>query len=228
MLENNYTGTLVRLAVEAYPLTDAELGSLISRIATMGQKQLGNIDEKIFNEEDKASVFPLFARILPEISARLMCRDGVRLAYRRMPEYSSTSESELREMFSEIFSSDQFKKLSRALAKDFAEDGQMKDINLATAQAVNGNIALIGLDRIAEPDLKNDKLASMIILTGSVRGTPCPEGVWSPKMARDQIQDITLHDCSYVLQDSLLDEPDVDDETFGEVIEDNSDMTCTA
>lgn len=187
MLENTTTTVLVRSAVEAYHMSDHEMGSTISRIAIKGRSQMSNIDDTIIPVSEKSYLDVLFAMYLPEIAARLFERSDIHLGRRRDQELSEAPDHVLRSFVSDIFTSTAFKRLADA-ATQMAKTEGVKDLNLITSQAVNGNIMVLALDRLS-PAGKDDEIGSLLRITGSIRGIPCQNGMWHPDMARDQLDD---------------------------------------
>lgn len=183
MLENKQTIDITRAACEAYEMSDAEMGSLLSRMASASlahlKKSAANDNATLCTE----AALHMLEDILPEVSARLYARDGITLS-RKSSALKDQPSSELRTAFIEAFQSDSFRSYLNLLHEDRLSRDEVREYDLITSPAVNGNIVVLGLDRLAPPSAQNiDRLAGVVKFAGSLRGVSCEDGKWHPDFA---------------------------------------------
>jgi len=206
MLKETYTITLIRAAVQAFSSTDAELGATINRMSQQSIHHISKLDDKALSDDAKTCLNPFFATLLPEISARLMERDGVTVGLRRDAIMRTYSNEALRREFVDVFTSSSFTKFRDALTLARRDGDCVLDIDLAMSQATNGNLALLALDRIAAPDMASDDLGDIIRLAAPVRGTTADNGMWHPGMADMQLLEFGAFTTSPHMEDNHIED----------------------
>jgi hypothetical protein len=217
VLEDDHTSTLIRAAIQAYPATDAELGNAIRTMSDRAVHQITIIGEAMINAEDKTFLKSFFTTLLPEISARLMLRDGIHIGMRRCADMRDLSDADLRAEFAIVFQSGALDRLRNALAASYRPNNTVSDIDVLVSPATNGNIPLLGLDRLCPPDMAYDPLGQMIKTAAFCRGVATSDGMWNPEMARYQLEDFATYADAARLQrhlvgDDILEEIDASPE----------------
>ena len=183
MLENKQTIDITRAACEAYKMSDAEMGSLLSRMASASIAHLKRSATDVNDHLCTDAAHLLLENILPEVSARLFARDGITLT-RKSSIFRDLPSSELRTAFIETFQSDSFRSYLNLLHEERLSRDDVREYDLITSPAVNGNIVVLGLDRLAPPSADNiDRLAGVVKFAGTLRGVSCEDGKWHPDFA---------------------------------------------
>lgn len=181
MFKQSRSDILICAADHSFSLSDCDLASQTYRLS---EQVLSQLDKSagFLDEADIADISFVFASILPEVARRLTVSAGAspcRKADRSMgwmPDYM------LREMLIRAFLSDSHQRLTAALHQSSDQSGFLA-IDFAFASAVNGNVALLAMDRVAPPQ-KDDAMGRIIDLAGSLRGCGDVYGMWTPRMTR--------------------------------------------
>jgi hypothetical protein len=209
MLGSTLKNNRVRLACQAYVMSDAGLASLIGRIARDGSRQIEELTE--IPDEKKLIIVSKFKDVLLEVSARLYEKSGVPTGFRRHPDFKALSEADVRAVFLGMFQSNAFYNIGTHVNAQYSEALGATDLQIATCPATNGNVVLIALDRISVPDMKNESdIRSSIMLTASLRGTSSPDGCWIPEMSRSLLEDPLNPLPDAVIEQIIAGEDDLD------------------
>lgn len=183
MLESKRSKTKTNSALACYSLSDHLLGSQMLKIADQSMDQLPARCGSIFSETEFSQISFFFADLCPEVAFRLFRRSGTELARRRDISLAAMSDADLRRTFSEAFTSKAFQKLGSSIANLAGPSDDIEAIDLAAESAVNGNILVIAMDRIAAPD-EGDGIAPMINVAAGLRKVRGSNGMWRPAIAR--------------------------------------------
>lgn len=181
MFEKTRSDILICAADHSFSLSDCNLASQTYRLSEQVLSQLDKT-ATFLDEADIADLSFVFASVLPEVARRLTVSAGatpcrkIDRSMGWMPDYM------LREMFIRTFLSDSYQKLSAALHQSTDRSGFLA-IDFAFASAVNGNVALLAMDRVAPPQ-RDDAMGRIIDLAGSLRGCGDVCGMWTPRMTR--------------------------------------------